>query len=783
MSQNNLPGSGGVNISAILKLILRNIWIIIPCVILALGIAYVINRYTMPTYYVSSSILIKEESKSNAQNYGPRFINNDLLTTNQNLENELIILNSFPLIEQTVNNLNLEVSYYEYIDFQYYDAYEWAPFKVFIFKEHPQLVETTFDITFSLDGSYVIKVKKQDAEIYNYTSDQSMGKKEKLELNLKGNIGEVLETADLKLLVTVNDEKSLLQDEVRNFAFKLTTIQALTNRFKYSLDFTIPEKYATVIEIGMQTSSVKQSQDVINELIRVYTTSKLEEKNHLANITIDYIEKQLDEVSTSLNVSGDKLKNFKSVNKAMDVEGQVSRLSEQQLELQNQLAVLMTQKRYYDYIKEYNSGNVNENQIIAPASMGVADPLLNKLIEELSTAQSQLDILIKNNQQRNPMVNRLNIQIKNLKSTISENIFTVEATNDLAISEMQNRIDQIDRRIGKLPETQMQLGGIERSYKLNDAIYNYLLEKQAEAKITKASNLPDNVIIEPAHMVGNKPVSPQKSFNYIIAVLIGFIIPFIVLLLKMYFKTTISTQEEVEHITNATILGKVLHYNNRKELNVFIASPHDKIAENFRTLRTNLNFALNGNSSKTILVSSCVSGEGKTFSALNIAAAYAQIGKKTILLNFDLRNSHSIIKDSDNSKGLSLFLSGETSLNEIIQNTPFKNLNFINAGPVPPNPMELMENEITDNLFEFLKKNYDYIIIDTPPMAQVSDAFAIINHADLNLMVVRYDVTKKKLFRLVLSELANKNINEVYVVLNDNKLLSEQMGYGYYNKN
>jgi capsular exopolysaccharide synthesis family protein len=250
----------------------------------------------------------------------------------------------------------------------------------------------------------------------------------------------------------------------------------------------------------------------------------------------------------------------------------------------------------------------------------------------------------------------------------------------------------------------------------------------------------------------------------------------------MYFKTTVSEQEDIENITNAIILGKVFHYNNSKEKNVFISSPKDKTAETFRTLRTNLNFALNGKSNKTILVSSCISGEGKTFSALNIAAAFAQIGKKTMLVNFDLRNSHSIIKNADNTNGLSLFLSGETSLDEVIQSAYIKNLDFINSGPVPPNPLELMENEITANLFEFLKNNYDYIIIDTPPMAQVSDAFSIIQHADLNLIVTRYNVTKKKLLRLVLGELKNKNINNVYIILNDNKQVSEQMGYGYYNK-
>jgi capsular exopolysaccharide synthesis family protein len=783
MNQNEMNSQNGLNIFTLLRLIIRNIWIIVPCIILTLGLAYVYNRFTIPSYYVSSTLLLKQNTRNPWASEGERFINNDLLYQTQSIENEMTIIKSSPIIEQMVKNLDLEVTYFEYVDYQYYIAYKSVPFKVFIFKDHPQLIETLFDIVVNADGSFKIVLNKQNATVYNYNTNQILEVKEEHELSLNGSIGEILETSDFKLLITINDNENLQQLEGRNFAFKLTTMEELTKQFKSALEYSVPNKDATVVQIGMTTSSVKLAQDVINELMRVYISSKLDEKNHLANITIDYIEKQLAEVSTSLNSTEDNLKRFKSANRAMNVDEQASRLSEQQLNLQNQLAELMVKKRYYDYIKEYNSGTADENQIVTPTSMGVNDVALNRLVEELATAQTQLDALVKNNQERNPKVSRLRIQIRNLKNSIIENISTSERANDLSISDLQGRIEQLDSRISRLPATQMQLGGIERTFNLNDAIYNYLLEKQAEAKITKASNLSDIVIIEPAQMVGNSPVSPKYMFNYLISIILGFGIPFGIIFLKYFLKSTINTQEEIEGITNAPILGKVLHYKNKKEKNVFVTAPNNKTAENFRTLRTNLNFALGGNTAKTILVSSCVSGEGKTFSSLNIAAAYAQIDKRTVLVNFDLRNSQSFLKEKDNNNsGLSLFLSNEVELNSIIQKSYFKTLDIINAGPVPPNPLELMENEKTIRLFEYLKKNYDYIIIDTPPMAQVSDAFTIVQHADLVLLVVRYSVTKKKLLRLVLHELKTKNINNVNIILNDNKMLSEQMGYGYYNR-
>ena len=784
IKQEVLSEQNNLQLLKVLKSILRNIWFIIPVVILAVGVAYIYNKYAISTYEVSSTLLIKENSNSGGGSISgaSAFINMGLFNTGQNIQNELVILKSFPNIEKAVKNLNLEVGYYEYRDYRYHSIYKASPFKVFVFKDHPQLIGTVFDLIFNPDGSFNLFIKKQDVVKYNYQTNQEIEEKEDQELSLKGNIGKIIETPDFKILITINDEDNLFLQEDREFAFRLFTVQQLTNHFGDILNFNIPDKLATVIEISLETSTVQLGKDLIDELVRVYSQSNLDEKNHLANMTIEYIEEQLDEVSTSLNQYEDNLQKFMSRNRLMNVGEQATRLSEQLLSLQNQLAELMTQKRYFDYVTEYNNSNSNETQIIAPTSMGVQDPLLNNLIQELSSAQTQRANLIKNKQERNPIVARLDIQIKNLKNTVSENIAAAASTNELSIIEMQKRIEQIENEMGKLPGTQMKMGGIERKYKLNDAIYNYLLEKQAEAKITKASNLPDNVIIEPAHLSSLNPVSPKKIRIYLIALFLGMTIPIGILLLINSLKTTISTQEDIESITNAPILGKVFHFNSRKEKNVFTSSPRDKTAETFRTLRTNINFAVTSNPQKTILVTSCLSGEGKTFNSLNIAAAYAQTKKKTILLNFDLRKAHSIISKADNTNGLSLYLSGETSLEEIIQKTDIQSLDYINSGPISPNPLELMENENTTKLFDFLKKNYEFIIIDTPPIAQVSDAFALIGYANLNLIVTRYNVTKKKLLRLVLGELKIKNIKNVYIILNDNKLVSEQMGYGYYSK-
>ncbi|WP_372948065.1 GumC family protein [Mariniphaga sp.] len=782
MNHSTLQEQNNKDIQKIVSLLFRNSWIILLCIIIALAMAYAYNNYALPTYKVSATLLLKDQSERNISRDETSYINSDLLVRNQNLQNELEILKSNPIIEQAVEKLNLEVSYYEYKNYQYHNAYKKVPFKVFIFKEHQQLVGPVFDIHLNSDGSYSLKVEKQDGMVYNYTTGQIIRAKEGLDLDIKGNLGQIVETEDFKFLITINDNDSLLLQNNIFYAFRLSTNKQIVSQMKGRLEYNIPNELATIVEISMEVNSVQLGIDIINELIQVYSESNLEKKNHLANMTLEYIEGQLDEISASLNLTENNLQQFMSQNKMMNVDEQSTRLSQQRLDLQNQLAELMTQKRYYEYIKEYNANSSDEVQIIPPSAMGVQDPLLNNLIRELSTAQAQKANMINNNQERNPIVNRLNIQINNLKKTIAENIAAAARSNEISINEMQNRIAQIENEISNLPKTQMQMGGIQRNYDLNNSIYNYLLQKQAEAKITKASNLPDNMIMEPAHLSSSVPVFPNKMRNYILALFLGIGIPTGILLLLNLFKTTITTQEDIENITNAAVIGKIFHYNNQKEKNVFISSPESKTAETFRTLRTNLNFALNGSLHKTILVTSCISGEGKSFSALNIASSYAQMGKKTVLLDFDLRNSKSVIKNKNKTVGLSLFLNEELTLNEIIQKTDFKNLDIIHSGPVPPDPLDLMEKEIVADLFKFLRENYDYIIIDTPPLAQVSDALTIIEYSNLSLIVTRYNVTKKKLLRLVLKELKNKNIKNVNLLINDNKLVSEQMGYGYYQK-
>jgi capsular exopolysaccharide synthesis family protein len=741
-----------------------------------IGLAFGVNRYSVPTYGISASILIKEKNQKGTSDVND-FLNSSLLGKNINFQNELWVIKSDPVIEKTVRNLDLNVTYYNKGKFQFYDAYQSVPFKINYLSNHPQPIYIKFIITFLNEGYFQLKAESKIASFFNYETDKPTHKKEKWTFTRNGRLGELIETSDLAFIVEPIDSTiKFTNKEPLSFGFEFVNANLLSRAVKGRLSFNIVDKAATVISINLKSESAKKGIDIVNELMNVYSEQNLEAKNHIATITIDYIEKQLNEISDSLSQTEDNLQRFRSSNQLLNITDQATGISAQYMDLQNQLAELVSRKRYYEYVSDLLI-NDNFSNLMLPASMGISDQLLNNLMSELLKAQAQRSNLIENNQERNPMVQKLGIQIENLKKTISENITAVGKTTSISIEEMNKRVRKVEAEISRLPQTQRQLGNIERKYRLNDAIYNYLMEKHAEAKITKASNLPDDIIIEPAKTTGL--ISPNKRKNYLIAFFLGLALPFGLLILKNTLNNKIEDQSDIERITDVPVLGKILH-NRFKTSNVMFEFPKSNIAESFRALRTNLDFYVRGGHKKVIMVTSCLESEGKSFVAQNLAMGYAQLGPKTILVDLDLRKPKTYFKEGEESQeGLSSYMINKSTLEGIIKKSPHERLDYVLAGILPPNPVELIALEKTELLLTKLKNDYDIVILDTTPLAQVTDAFLLIEHAEIKIIVVRQDQTTRNVFSLIMKDLQKKNISNVCVVLNDNKYFQDQYGYGY----
>jgi tyrosine-protein kinase Etk/Wzc len=761
-------------------LVAGNYKVFLFSIMVALAVAYAINKYSVPVYRVSASLLIKESPHSAQNSNMNDYLNSNIFGINQNFQNELWVVKSSPVIEQTIRNLGLSIGYCRKSGFQQLEAYSDIPFKVVLLSHHVQPLNEWFYISIKDSSHFHIRVSSKRATFRVPDQHGFTYQKEKWAFERNARFGELIQTDDLAFIVKLNRANLRQLNTDVDYGFIISEASSLTSAYKQQLEFNIVERDATIVEIALKSSSVVKAQDILNELMAVYSQQNLERKNHIANVTIAYIDSQLDEISDSLNQTEQDLQQFRSSSQLLNVTSQSNELSAQYRELQNQKAELLTNKRYYDYLGDYLSNNEEDySELILPSSMGIQDQVLNNLMSELISAHAQRSNLIQNRQERNPLVQRLAIQIENFRKTISENVTAVRHASEMSIDEMDKRIQSIESEIARLPRNEQRLGGIQREFRLNDAIYNYLLEKRAEAKISQASNLPDNLVIEPAKMVGSGPFFPNRRKNYLFAFVLGFAIPFGTLLLKSILNNKLEALDNVVHLTDAPVLGKISHHV-RNGSNVMAGFPNSDIAESYRALRTNIEFYFRDLSRKSILVTSCLEGEGKTFTALNLAVCYAQLNRKTILVNVDLRKStHYFPKDEMPLLGLSDFLSGLADLDAIIGTSSQVNLDFLPSGSLPPNPVELIAQGNIHELIQRLKERYDCVILDSTPLTQVSDAYLYINDVDIVLVVARFNYTLKRMFAMVMEELKHRGVSNACVVLNDSRLNSDHYGYGY----
>ncbi len=762
----------------LIRVISKNYKLILSCITVALFVAWLINLFWVPKFQISSSLLLTEDTRNTDRNTN-EYLQSDLVQVNQNLQNELWILKSAPIIEQTVMNLNLIVNYTKKSGVRYHDIYDEVPFKIELLPGHVQPIDTKFNITLWGNSSIEISAKGKNIKITDPYSDGPADIKKNWKFKRFCRSGELIKTSDLAFRVTLdpNKKQRIIKNTRYNFSFSESA--KVAERIDKNLTLKIVDENSTIIKIQYQTLSIKKGKDIVNELINVYSQQKLDIKNQMANTTINYINKQLTEISDSLFNSEDSLQRFRSYHQILDITEQTGDLTSEYMNLKNQQDELLARKRYYDYLADYLENNEDFSDMMVPASMGISDRLLTNLMSDLMTAHTQHSNLISNNQGQNPHVAKLEIQIANIKKTISNNITAVRNTMDISINEMRNRIKKTEAKIKKLPATQIQLGSIERKHKLNDAIYNYLLGKRAEAKITQASNRPDNVILESANLKGTHPVSPKKLLNYMIALFFGFTVPLIYLAVKNSLTGKIISQDSIEKITNIPVLGKIIHHKHQNS-DTSVEHKSFVLTESFRTLRTNIELRFKNLTHKVIMVTSCIEGEGKSFNAINLAISYSQLGYRTLVVDYDLRKKTNYFEvKKQNSGGLYAWYTEDIKLKDVVIPSPYENLDIIQSGFLPSDPTYFLKVYNTGEKINELKSIYNCIILDTSPLAQFSDAYLLMQYADIKLFITRYNYSLSKVFFNVTKDLISKKIDNLFVVINDNKTENEQYGYGY----
>jgi capsular exopolysaccharide synthesis family protein len=736
------------------------------CLFVAVAAAHLYNRYSEPVYRVKSTVLIRED-----RNILPFLGELDVFSSRSNWFNETAILSSYSLVDSVIRSMDLGVSYYatsRYLGSMLKrEVYHHAPFRVVWDKEHPQPFDEAFMVTMVDANTYRLEARTGNNGLFRESTLLSYG--------------EELSGEEHSFYLELRMPFDPQEHPGSTFLFSIHDPTRIADRYLSGLSVDPMGQGFSIVEVTFEATHLQRALDFINTLTSTYIQQGLNEKNQTARNTIYFIDEQIAITTDSLFLAESNLQDFRQQHQLMDVSFLANQLLTELQTLDKQRAVENVKRQYYDYLLEYVREEKDFSEVFGPSALGIDDPVLNNLLVELSKLHAERARLQLTTTGLSPSIQTIDLNIMQAKRSLEENITSIKAASDIMIRDLNSRIRQIERRINELPQTERELISIQRMFNLNDATYNFLLEKRAEAGIALASNIPDHKIVDPARFIG--AVAPKRTLNYAIALVLGLALPFSFLLLRDFFNTRIIDKQEVTDALDLPILGVIPHhdYSRRKqEVNLVVFDyPRSPILEAFRTMRSNLQFFATEEKSKIIVVTSTRSMEGKTFTAINLASAIALSGKRTVLLGGDMRKPK-IFNDFKlpREPGLSNYLIGKSSLEDILQPaTQDPHLFVIASGPVPPNPAELLEGPAMLKLLEALKNQFDYIVVDTPPLGLVSDGQALLRVADLGLFVIRQRFTHRSALDFIRDMSQKVKTKNLCVEINDVKM--SKLGYGY----
>lgn len=760
-----------IDIKKIVFKIVTNWYLFVFFVFISLSVAYFVNRYTVSTYSISAAVLVKDQDYSGIQGSVEGVLSDlgfNKRGGKKTIENEMGILKSYDLIYKTIQELDFEVAYFSIGRININERYKTSPFKVVLDTSSKYIYSKNFYVTLLENGKINISLEDEN----NTTSTIEFGQEFKYEeFSFK--------------IEKVQKEYGKIDDFSIKYFFVVNDPLSLAKQYRSLLNVSQFEKKSSILLMELNTITPQKGVDFLNKHAEVYLQSNLDEKNRIAINTQRFIDEQLRNIVDSLKRDELNLLNFRMNNNVINISEEGSAIFKNLEKLQNDKSLLDIKLKYYDYLRDYieSKNNTNFQDVVAPSTIGIDDNLLTTLIGKLSEYYSERNVLSYSLKKKTPSSDLIEIKIKNAKESLIENVKNLIQTTNISVKETNNRIKIVESELKKLPLTEQQLINMKRKFELSDNLYTYLREKRAEVGIIQASNVPDNKILDIARLNNATNIAPKKSVNYLIALILGIALPLFIIILRDFFNNKITDVKEIEEQTRIPILGNIGH-NNKGTEQIVKEKPKSAISESFRALRTNLQYVLPEKDSFIISITSAISGEGKTFCAINLATIIAISNKKTILLGLDLRKPklHSEMNLS-NDIGISTYLIGKNTLDEIIIESGVENLHIITSGPVPPNPAELIESKKMYQLLDILKEKYDYIIIDTPPIALVTDALLISKISDANIFVVRQNYSNKSVVKLINDVHSNKKTPNLSIIINDVNVSSyygyNTYGYGY----
>lgn len=537
-------------------------------------------------------------------------------------------------------------------------------------------------------------------------------------------------------------------------------------------------KYSTILHISYTDNVPLRAKEYANALAKAYIYQNVEKKSREATLKLAFIDKQLKKITENLRNSAVKIEEFKRNANTVNLSTKAEALITQISEAESKLDALRIEGGLIDslYQKIKNGKNL---ETISFVGLGEEYAPLEMKIKELQSAIIKKKLLREDYTELYPAVIKLTKEIRQLKKIIVSTIGDMRSSIKEREKLIEKSIARYQKELDKLPADERMYGQLKRKFAVNEKIYSYLLEKRSETAIVKASTVSKNRVIDEAE-VPRSPILPKRKKIVLIATAIGLLVGLLLALVRNFFDDTIKKEEDITKKIDVPVLGYIPHIKGKEHAVAVMKSLRSYEAESFRHLRTNLQFMVKKGESQLIAVTSTVGGEGKTTVCINLGAIMSIAGKKTLLINMDMRKPtlHKVF-DIPNDKGVSTLLAGASSLKETIRPTAYKNLHVIPSGPVPPNPSELIHDAFTEKMLSKLKEVYDVIIVDTPPVGLVTDARMLLDMADTTIYVVRADYSKKAFLQQIKAIKRFHTVRGLGVVINDIDTKKQKYGYGY----
>ena len=759
------------------KILDRWAFILISLVI-ALVIAFLMNRYTTPVYVINSSLMIKAPKEiTNSVSgllYGEEFFGRN--TTN--LDNEAVLLKSINVVEKTLRDLKLDVEYYNQGDIRDAELYLKSPI-TFVVTEHGSRLPYNRIMILNRVSDSTFTIGFEEPSVMDKLAAMIPGTEKPPKNIFEGRVftfGQNEEVGNFKFKVKLNKKK--FQGPV---LVKVIRFKRLVKKYRSKITVSPYSEESSVLKVSMEGQTPDKVIDFVNALVENYIVSELEQKNNIATKTIEFINKQIAYMGDSLNVAEDKLETFKSSTNPVTLDDQGTSLVSALNQYLRDRSSLTLQVSHMKDLQRLVINN-HLDQIIMPSTLGIEDNSLNSSVGELMDLVLEIKVVEANKKLNNPLVRLKYQQIEGLKNNIQENIKSLIAASEFRIRDLDGKIGGLRSSMVNLPKAEREYTNITRNYELNESLWLFLMEKKAEAGIAKASNTVDFRIVDAAQVQGTAPVKPSPILNYAFAIILGLVVPIVLIFVHDLLNNKISSKEDLKGLTKLPLLGIIAKSKGKKNFMVLEERPKSAVSESFRNIRSNLRYmSKDQNESQVFLLTSTVSGEGKTFCSQNLAYVFSNFGKKVLIIHSDMRKYADFSEYGiETNFGLSDYLANLASFDDVVSKSRFNNLFVITPGGIPPNPSELLIAGRFNKLVDTAKASFDYIIIDTPPVGIISDAQEVMLNADVNIYVVRKDFTLKKHLDEINSLHLTQKVKNICLLLNSVDYKKSKYGYGYY---